>query len=94
MVAGSGQWVVNLLHYLIMKCPTPLVSVLSGSIIPTFLFNFCNYLKSFGGYFWGYFSKYINGISKVLFPGSFSTNNHIGYTFHSHDEDIGLSSAA
>ena len=33
---------VNLLDYLVMKCPTPLVFALLDSVIPTyFVFNFC-----------------------------------------------------
>ena len=40
MVTGGGQWVVDLLDDLIMKYPTPLVSVLFGSIIPTFCLVF------------------------------------------------------
>ena len=48
----GGQWVVDLLDYLIMKYPTPLVSVLFGSLIPffcsifviVFYSCFCNFL--------------------------------------------------
>ena len=36
----GGQWVVDILDYLVMKCPTPLVSVLFGSLIPTFCLIF------------------------------------------------------
>ena len=36
VVSGCGQWVVDLLDYLIMKYPTPLLFVLFGSSIPTF----------------------------------------------------------
>ena len=41
VITGSGQWVVgNLLDYLIMKYPTPFVSVLLGNVIPTFCSSF------------------------------------------------------
>ena len=32
MVTGDGQWVVDLLDYLVMKYPTPLVSVLLAGL--------------------------------------------------------------
>ena len=37
VITECGQWVVDLLDYLIMKYPAPLVSVLNSSIP----FNFC-----------------------------------------------------
>ena len=37
VITGSGHWVVgNLLDYLIMKYPTPFVSVPLGNVISTF----------------------------------------------------------
>ena len=41
VTAGCGQWVVDLLCYLIMKYPTPLVSTF-WQPHPYFLFNFCS----------------------------------------------------
>ena len=43
MSSGCGcKEVYNYIHFLILLIPTPLVSVLFGSSIPTFLFIFVN----------------------------------------------------
>ena len=40
VVIEGSHWVENLFDYLVMKYPTPFVSVLFVSVIPTFYSNF------------------------------------------------------
>ena len=44
---GCGQWVVDILDYLITKYPTPFVTLHVGSYIPTFCEMFVNCLCNF-----------------------------------------------
>ena len=44
---GCGQWMVDLLDYLVLKYPTPIVCLIFGSVIPTFCSFFVVFLLFF-----------------------------------------------
>ena len=77
-----------------MKCPTPLVSVLFGSAIPTFcsifffflVFILVNFLvgnPNIHIYIYIYVYMYISVVSAryIVLPDFVSTNNYVDYTF-------------
>ena len=59
VVSGCGQWVVDLLDYLIMKSPYSSCLHTFGCPHPYFLYTFCKHylFLFFGGV--GYFSNFI-----------------------------------
>ena len=69
MVTGGGQWVVDLLDYLIMKHPTPLISVFLA-VVPIFHSIFIIVTHSCFCYFGErFFNMSIDGVCKVVLPG-------------------------
>ena len=60
VVIEGSHWVENLLDYLVLKHPSPFISVLFVSVISTFLFKFCNcFLFLFLLYLGGFLKLYI-----------------------------------
>ena len=73
VVTECGQWVVDLLDCLIVKYPTPLVSIPFGSVVPTLCSIFHNCFFFFLVFFifrGSVLNKSIDGTTgKVLVPG-------------------------
>ena len=78
VASGSGWnlwvWLLGVvlrryIDFLILLIPTPLVSVLFGSSIPTFLFIFLNVFRSCSSTF----LNYILGIYEIIFSRSINT---------------------